>query len=158
MIGNILVVDADPAVPNVFCSACRASDVVVHAAASEADVLDYFASRTGDDTLLVCGLGVPECDGVDLIQRLAEGSARPTVVFLTYAHSTVVGGAVALARGVGADDVEGLQLHRRRALPGTRWPSSISATSTPRAASSSAGSNASSACAHSSWASGAAQG
>jgi len=75
---RILVVDDDPGILRAVSTNLSRHGYHVQTASTGGEALDEF-SRSRPDLLLL-DLGLPDCDGIDVIRRVREQAATPTVV------------------------------------------------------------------------------
>jgi two-component system nitrogen regulation response regulator GlnG len=78
---NLLVVDDDPSVLNLFKKVFRDTPVAVLTAASAAEGLELIAERRPD--VVILDIVLPDRSGLDLFERIAALDAKLPVIFIT---------------------------------------------------------------------------
>jgi two-component system nitrogen regulation response regulator GlnG len=82
---SLLVVDDEPAIQHAFHRAFRGGDIVVHAANTAAEALDYIHRETPD--VVVLDVHLADSTGLDAFHRIRARDARIPVILIT-GHGT----------------------------------------------------------------------
>lgn len=97
-----LVVDDDPILQAVLGNILRKRHtMVVLQAENGIDACRLVDSCEDPLSLLVCDLNMPECDGVEFVQRLSARQIRVPIIFVTGAKATIARSASVLASATG---------------------------------------------------------
>jgi two-component system KDP operon response regulator KdpE len=82
----IAVIEDDPNVRRVLRSGLTAHDFIVHEAEDAKRGMTVVATRKPD--LVILDLGLPDMDGIDVVQRLREWTAMPIIVLSARTQET----------------------------------------------------------------------
>lgn len=99
MQNRLLVVDDEPAICSIICRIAEPLGFVVRTLNNSAQFLDTL--RDFRPSLLILDLKMPDCDGIQLLQKLKEGQSQAQVIVISGMEQRVLNTAEKLGRSQG---------------------------------------------------------